>query len=115
MSTGMPRGWTYATTSTAGITASITVPAIPGVAHVLTGANASMLGSPTHPAVASALIINGIGYGSMLLPGVSGSYETDSYAWSGELLIPVNTSLIVTIQYSNTNVTQTLDLAGYDL
>jgi hypothetical protein len=74
-----------------------------------------MLGSPTHPAVASALIINGIGYGFMLLPGVSGSYETDSYAWSGELLVPVSASLIVTIQYSNTNVTQTLDLAGYDL
>lgn len=40
--TDFPRGWTLSELATAGVTASITVPAIPGVVHVLDAFTASL-------------------------------------------------------------------------
>lgn len=120
--TGLPRGFVASDPYVGGGEASITIPAVAAVAHVITAINASIWGSTGHISTIFDLLIMESGVdvdllGSMLVPGVD-SNEKDSTSWTGEMSFHPGTAVTIQINFragSTTDIIGWLDIAGYDI
>jgi len=110
-----PRDWDLIVPLTVSAVASITVPAIPGVAHVLTAVNAAIVNNAAHAGIALLVTANGLYLPSLVLavPGVS-AVESASGAWTGTLATAPGGALTVALNGSQANLYEFLELQGYD-
>jgi len=108
-----PRGWDLvAGVASAG--ASLGVPAIPGITHVLTGITV-LFWNPTGVTPAEIGVkVNGVVFGIIILATGTPDYSFGDYTWTGKLPITTGAALTLTTDGGpgfNINV----EIQGYDI
>lgn len=90
----LPRGWTQQAGQSSGASETITFPAIPGIAWVLTAAQA--VGNSGYTGVYSLqLEINGVVYDVASGNAQNSVDALANVSWSGQLAFPVDTAVAV--------------------
>lgn len=102
-----PRGWILQGSAGPGGFAGITVPAIVGIAHVLTDIQWGLINWGAGPAAGASIFVQVDGVNALMIDearSVTGS--SDKGSWTGKFMAPVNSSLSV--------VMNSATAAGYD-
>lgn len=109
-----PRGWVLE--AAGGNAISITVPAIAGVAHVLTGASWTVLETGASGNYYGGIqVVSGvyIAGGPVAFFCPSGEYTAGQGSWSGKIMSAVGAALTVTLTPGASN--SYLEIQGYDV
>ncbi len=110
-----PRGAFLSSGGVAGAAASVTFPALPGIAWTLTQANgvvyqtATMAGGP----YSVELLANAVDLGSLTIPTSAVQGDNADISWSGQLAFPINTAVIVAFSVNTTGYTQDVNASAY--
>lgn len=115
-----PSQWQYAVSPVAGVAADITIPAIVGIAHVLTSISAQLFVTASATADPAILVLFG---GVQIVDGllladanaVPSTVALASWNWAGALPAPTNTT--VEVKFNSTAATQSqfLIIQGYEI
>lgn len=108
-----PRGWQAFNGPGVGVSAIITIPALPNISHVLTSIMAQDIGAG---AIGNAAI-EVLSGATVLFTGQIGAQPAGGvgeFNWSGSLLIPINTVLTVEMS-AVAGAFELLTVQGYDV
>lgn len=98
-----PRGWTkLSAAAAAGTVPQVVLPAVPGVAHVLTQVDCTLEGQAAHTAFGPTVQLFAPAFILvipifLLLPGTA-TFEKDSDTWSGKYAGPVGAGMSIQLQ-----------------
>lgn len=117
-----PRG--YSLNTNTGGTASVTIPGIAGISHVITAIDASAFyDGTTPPATAINVQVNSssgtftsfvVGY--ITFPAdTTGGFPQDSVSYSGQLICAPGESVTISLSDGKTNLVETLTVQAYDI
>lgn len=121
----LPRGWVYTNIGSGGTPASVTIGAVPGIAHVLTAVTASVetYSAANQGAALNRVLLQGVELFPIITSGwqpITGNYggEVDEGSWSGAIAYPQNTAVTIALEFPPTavpNCTQIVEVQGYDI
>lgn len=110
----LPRGWNF-TQRAAGI-ATINIPAIQGVSHVLTSVKATIsLQTGAPPIRQTVWDQNAFPYLEVTIPSASPAWTAVTDEWTGQIVYPVGGPLSIGFDGSSANLIELLVIQGYDI
>jgi hypothetical protein len=118
----LPRGWTIQQAGAAGVQLVITVPAVPGISHVLTGMSGyTQLFNGSGPDWGVLNVtVGGLGVIAQVLTGAntqdSGVYQDiQTVSWTGMYMAPTGVALVVIFASPGSGWTDIGLIEGYDI